>query len=122
MTTATMTLEDLNNIDVNDENQVLIDNDTLTVTLSDGREYSASLEDISVLEDALREADEDTFAQLYYDYDWLYFDDFDLYKHIIYKAFYDQYENAVRAAIKRQFCNNDIPENQRHLALCHIED
>lgn len=47
-----MTLEDLNNIDVNDENQVLIDDDTLTVTLSDGREYSVSLEDLSVLEDA----------------------------------------------------------------------
>lgn len=122
MTTATMTLEDLNNINVNDENQVLIDDDTLTVTLGDGRKYSASLEDLSVLEDALREVDEDAFDQLYDDYDWAYFEDFDLYKHIIYKAFYDQYEDAVRAAIKQQFYNNDIPESQRHLALCHIED
>lgn len=119
--TDKMTLEDLNGIDVNGENQVLIDDDTLTVTLSDGRKYSASLEDLSVLEDALREVDEEAFDKLSEDFDYAYFDDFEFYRHIIYEAFFDNYEENVRAAIRQQFCNNDIPENQRHLVLCHLE-
>lgn len=119
--TDKMTLEDLNNIDINDENQVLIDDDVLTVTLSDGRKYSVSLEDLSVLEDALREVDEESFDKLSDDFDYAYFDDFEFYRHVIYEAFFDNYEENVRAAIRQQFCNNDIPENQRHLVLCHLE-
>lgn len=107
--------------DVNDENQVLIDDDTLTVTLSDGCEYSVSLEDLSVLEDAPEEVDEEAFDKLSEDFDFDNFDDFELYRYIIYEAFFDHYEENVRAAIRQQFCNNDIPENQRHLVLCHLE-
>lgn len=99
-----MTLEDLNNIDVNDENQVLIDDDTLTVTLSDGREYSVSLEDLSVLEDALIEVDKESLDKLLDNYGYTQYKDFELYKHIIYGAFFNRYRNAVRAAIRQQFC------------------
>lgn len=99
-----MTLEDLNSIDVNDENQVLIDDDTLTVTLSDGREYSVSLEDLSVLEDAFKEVDEEAFAQLSKDFDYDSYDDFEFYRNAIYDAFFDRYEDAVHAAIRQQFC------------------
>ena len=99
-----MTLEDLNSIDVNDENQVLIDDDTLTVTLSDGREYSVSLEDLSVLEDALIEVDEENLNKLLDNYGYAQYEDFELYRHIIYMAFFNRYRNAVRAAIRQQFC------------------
>lgn len=99
-----MTLEDLNNIDVNDENQVLIDDDTLTVTLSDGREYSVSLEDLSVLEDALIEVDKESLDKLLDNYGYTQYKDFEFYKHIIYEAFFNRYRNAVRAAIRQQFC------------------
>lgn len=102
--TNPMTLEDLNNIDVNDENQVLIDDDTLIVTLGDGREYSVSLEDLSVLEDALEEVDEETFNKLSEDFDFDDYDDYEFYRRAIYDAFFDRYEENVRAAIRQQFC------------------
>lgn len=107
--TAKMTLEDLNNIDVNDENQVMVDDGELTVTLSDGREYSANLEDLTVMEDAIEQVNPNKFNELsniysdaedhFPDYDY-----FELYEQAVHEAFFAQYEDMVRAAIRQQFC------------------
>lgn len=107
--TAKMTLEDLNNIDVNDENQVMVNDGELTVTLSDGREYSANLEDLTVMEDAIAQVNPEAFEKLskiyadaeehFSDYDY-----FELYEQAVHEAFFAQYEDMVRAAIRQQFC------------------